>query len=53
MPLFEHISPQQRELMATGVPSATPFAFWWRFFVAVALYAVFVVYSASFILLAR
>ena len=50
MPLFEHISPQQRELMALGVPPATPLAFWSRFFVAVALYAVFVRYSAIFML---
>ena len=28
MPLFEHISQQQRELMAQGAPAATPLAFW-------------------------
>jgi hypothetical protein len=41
MPLFEHISPQKRELMALGVPPAKPLAFWSRFSVAVVLYAVF------------
>lgn len=52
MPLFEHISPQQRTLMAIVVPPASPLAFWPRFVVAVALCAVFVRYSTIFMLLA-